>query len=280
MTIKEVEERTGLTRSSIRFYEKEKLIIPSRNESNGYRDYSEENVRDIEKIAYLRTIRISLDSIRNVIDEKVTMREVLKKQRDILNKEIEDCANAKALCEEMLSAENLNYKSLEIEQYVKEVKDYWHRNASVFKLDSVSFIYLWRSFITWIVITILCLGIGAISYTKLPQDIPIQWSHGVVTSTVSKPFIFVFPVACVLIRYLLRPCIYVKLKMNNQYEELVAEYLSNYLCFVALSVEIFLILFTFGVVKNIVFVLFMDTLVLISLLVLGIMKMNDKNRPV
>ncbi len=41
MTIKEVEEQTGLTRSNIRFYEKEKLIEPSRNDKNGYRDYSE-----------------------------------------------------------------------------------------------------------------------------------------------------------------------------------------------------------------------------------------------
>ena len=32
MTIKDVEERTGLSRSNIRFYEKEKLIEPSRNE--------------------------------------------------------------------------------------------------------------------------------------------------------------------------------------------------------------------------------------------------------
>ena len=35
MTIKDVEERTGLSRSNIRFYEKEKLIESSRNESNG-----------------------------------------------------------------------------------------------------------------------------------------------------------------------------------------------------------------------------------------------------
>ena len=40
MTIKDVEERTGLSRSNVRFYEKEKLVEPSRNESNGYRDYS------------------------------------------------------------------------------------------------------------------------------------------------------------------------------------------------------------------------------------------------
>ena len=40
MTIKEVEQITGLTRSNIRFYEKEKLISPERNASNGYREYS------------------------------------------------------------------------------------------------------------------------------------------------------------------------------------------------------------------------------------------------
>ena len=34
MTMKDVEERTGLSLSNIRFYEKEKLIEPSINESN------------------------------------------------------------------------------------------------------------------------------------------------------------------------------------------------------------------------------------------------------
>ena len=61
MTIKDVEERTGLSRSNIRFYEKEKLIEPSRNESNGYRDYSENDVENIKKIAYLRTLGISME---------------------------------------------------------------------------------------------------------------------------------------------------------------------------------------------------------------------------
>ena len=50
MTIKDVEERTGLSRSNIRFYEKEKLIEPSRNESNGYRDYSENDVENIKRL--------------------------------------------------------------------------------------------------------------------------------------------------------------------------------------------------------------------------------------
>ena len=50
VTIKEVEEQTGLTRSNIRFYEKEKLIEPLRNDKNGYRDYSEKDVENIKKL--------------------------------------------------------------------------------------------------------------------------------------------------------------------------------------------------------------------------------------
>ena len=46
MTIKEVEQITGLTRSNIRFYEKEKLISPERNANNGYREYSEEDIKN------------------------------------------------------------------------------------------------------------------------------------------------------------------------------------------------------------------------------------------
>ena len=44
MTIKEVEQITGLARSNIRFYEKEKLINPERNAGNVYRDYSESRI--------------------------------------------------------------------------------------------------------------------------------------------------------------------------------------------------------------------------------------------
>lgn len=40
MTIKETEKLTGIPRASIRFYESEGLVSPSRD-SNGYRNYSE-----------------------------------------------------------------------------------------------------------------------------------------------------------------------------------------------------------------------------------------------
>ena len=60
--------------------------------------------------------------------------------------------------------------------------------------------------------------------------------------------------------------------MNHIYGELITEYLSNYLCFIALSVEVFSILFVYGLTKSVVAVLLVDTVVLIGLLIAGITK--------
>lgn len=83
-----------------------------------------------------------------------------------------------------------------------------------------------------------------------------------------------FWIACIIIRVLLRPVIYVRLLMNNLYGKLISEYLSNYICFIALSVEMFSILFAHGLVKSVVTVLLVDTVVLIGILTAGITKMN------
>ena len=280
MTIKDVEERTGLSRSNIRFYEKEKLIEPSRNESNGYRDYSENDVENIKKIAYLRTLGISVEDIRNIISEKVTLQEMLEKQKEVLKNQITDLNKAKLMCEKMLDEESISYEKLQVEQYVTDFHDYWKDNRTVFKLDSVSFLYIWGSMLTWTMLTSLCLIIGALSYSKLPTEIPVQWSKGVATSLVNKNWIFICPVICIIIRYLLKPFIYAKLQMNNYYGEIITEYLTNYMCFIVLSVEIFSILFTFGVVKSVVVLLFVDTAIFIGLLVVGLVKMDLRGKEV
>ena len=122
MKIKNVEERTGLSRSNVRFYEKEKLIEPSRNESNGYRDYSENDVENIKKIAYLRTLGISIEDIRSIISGKVTLQETLERQNEILNSQITDLNKAKRMCEKMLGEESISYEKLQVEQYVTELQ--------------------------------------------------------------------------------------------------------------------------------------------------------------
>lgn len=71
---------------------------------------------------------------------------------------------------------------------------------------------------------------------------------------------------------------YVKLQMNSYYGEIITEYLTNYMCFIVLSIESFSILFTFGVVKNIVILLFVNTAVFIGLLAVGLTKMDLRGK--
>ena len=72
MTIKELEKRSGLPRTAIRFYEQQGLITPQRRENN-YRDYSEEDARTLEKIRLLRQLQLDIDTIRKVQQGTLTL---------------------------------------------------------------------------------------------------------------------------------------------------------------------------------------------------------------
>lgn len=272
MTIKEAEKRTGLTRSNIRFYEKEKLIVPSRNNNNGYRDYSEADIDNLKKIAYLRTLEIPVEEIRRIISGTVPMEQVIKKQVEVIGEQIRSLSRAKTMCEKMLESGKISYEELQIEKYLTDPETYWGENKAVLKPDSVSFLFLWGSFMTWSAITLICLMIGILSYAKLPEVIPVQWSHGMAVLWVDKVFVFAYPLACILLRFFIRPIIYMRLLMNRPYGEPVTEYLTNYLCFVALSVELFSVLFVFGFVKSVVAVIAMDTAVFLGILLLAMVK--------
>ena len=45
LNTKQAEELTGMSRQNIRYYERMGLLEPARDDSNAYRDYSEEDIR-------------------------------------------------------------------------------------------------------------------------------------------------------------------------------------------------------------------------------------------
>ena len=79
MTIKEVEELSNMTRANIRFYEKEGLITPQRD-SNGYRNYTEQDVDILKRIRLLRTVHLGLEEIRSLSAVSYTHLDVYKRQ--------------------------------------------------------------------------------------------------------------------------------------------------------------------------------------------------------
>lgn len=273
MTIKEVEEKTGLSRSNIRFYEKEKLIQPLRNNKNDYRDYTEKDVEEIKKIAYLRTLGVSVSHIYSIINHEVSLKEVISKQEQLLDKQIVDLEQARYICKMMIQDDNINYDNLNIGDYVPEIKKYWNLNKKIFKLDSVSFIHMWGGTLVWAIITGVCLFIALLTYPNLPEEIPIQYRNGQASSTANKIFIFAYPVLCIIIRLFFRIYFRWKLQISNQYiSNLISDYLTNFLSFLVLSAEFFSILFINGYVKNIIPLLFIDAIVLIGALAIGLKK--------
>ncbi len=117
MTIKEMEEASGMSRANIRFYEKEDLLTPGRR-LNGYRDYSTEDLELLKKIKLLRSLYMSLEDIRALANGTMRMDEALQKKIEELDAEQKAVANAKEVCCTM-RAEQAAFGNLQSERYLE-----------------------------------------------------------------------------------------------------------------------------------------------------------------
>ncbi len=72
METKEIESLLGISRSNIRFYEKEGLLIPERG-NNNYRHYSEADVVMLRKIIVLRKAGFTVNEIRQMRNGELTL---------------------------------------------------------------------------------------------------------------------------------------------------------------------------------------------------------------
>ena len=89
MQIKEVECLTGMTRANIRFYEKQGLLNRTiRNEYN-YREYTQEDVRQLQRIKYLRLLEVSMEEIKEIKEDIPKMEKIILERLSNLNDSVE-----------------------------------------------------------------------------------------------------------------------------------------------------------------------------------------------
>ena len=103
MNIKEVERRSGLPRSGIRYYESEGLLSPVRLE-NGYRDYSQADLDTLLKIKRLRELGLTLAEIRAVQSGQMQLSDALRSALGRLGEQRGDLAGAEAECRALIAA--------------------------------------------------------------------------------------------------------------------------------------------------------------------------------
>ena len=107
MNIKAAEERSGVSRQNIRFYEREGLLTPDRNPENDYREYGENHVDILKRIRVMRMVDMPLDQIKQVLEGTLTPAEAAEAQKQKLKQQQEQLAAAIRFCEEWTEIQSL-----------------------------------------------------------------------------------------------------------------------------------------------------------------------------
>lgn len=116
MTIQEMERKSGLERTNIRFYEREGLLNPQRRE-NGYRDYSEEDLQLLLKIKLLRRLGFSLDAIRSLKDGDTALDDALARRLAAIGGERRELDATERVCTEMRQ-DGASFPTLDAQRYL------------------------------------------------------------------------------------------------------------------------------------------------------------------
>lgn len=106
MKINEVEKLLGIPMATIRFYEKEGLLVPQRNE-NSYREYSEKDVQLLKKIIVFRKTGISVDAIKRILEGNLSLQDALSENLFVLLEKMKELEGAVNLCMEMQAKKRL-----------------------------------------------------------------------------------------------------------------------------------------------------------------------------
>ncbi|MBL1125720.1 MerR family transcriptional regulator [Streptococcus suis] len=103
MQVKDVEKLTGLSTKAIRLYEEKGLIEVARNPLNDYRDYSEDNVRQLRLIKLLRYFEFSLAEITNLLAlPEEDLQSALREKKQGINQQAEELADKVDLLDQVV----------------------------------------------------------------------------------------------------------------------------------------------------------------------------------
>lgn len=120
MKINEVEALVGISKKNIRYYEDEGLLRPCRDNSNGYRDYSQADVALLKKIRIYRKLSLPIEEIKCIISGKLTVGEALERQKIILAHQRSDIEKQLLLCDQMI-AESAENNTLNADDYLLRI---------------------------------------------------------------------------------------------------------------------------------------------------------------
>lgn len=104
MKTHDVELMIGIPKQTLLYYEKEGLITVARDDNN-YRNYSQNNIEVLKLIKLLREMELSIDEIKLILDNKLSIRKALEKKKEFIE-----------------------HNKIELDNIDKKISDYIKRN--------------------------------------------------------------------------------------------------------------------------------------------------------
>lgn len=145
MKIKEVENLIGITKANIRYYEKEGLLDPGRNEENNYREYSPEDIKCLERIKTLRLLGISISEIKQLNNGQLLLKDVMESRLEKLQDEERSLLEIRQTCETILqnnipfSTVNESFLNINNENWKTTLEKIMHEDITKEKLTKKQF---------------------------------------------------------------------------------------------------------------------------------------------
>lgn len=135
MTIKEMEQLTGLTRANIRFYESEGLLHPQRQD-NGYRSYTPEDAEILRRVKLLRSLHMPLTEILSLYRGEAQLIPAMDRQIRVLQAEREQIEGAIVVCREIRS-DGGEFGTLDAQRYLDALHIPREQTAQVLTQDVI-----------------------------------------------------------------------------------------------------------------------------------------------
>ena len=154
MKINEAEQKVGITRKNIRFYEQQGLLNPSRNLSNGYREYSSEDILILQKIKLLRKLGIPIEEIKKLQSHYLTLDDCLHRHLITLERESKNLDTMQKFCHKLLT-ENVNLETMDVEQLLIDMDNMEEGGTRFMNIQNKDLKSLKRNALTAAVIFIL-----------------------------------------------------------------------------------------------------------------------------
>lgn len=126
--IKEAEQLTGISSQNIRYYEKQGLICPARNEDNSYREYSDNDIERLKLIRLFRKLGMPIEELRRLLNGEVDLRSAVEMQEKRLESQRNELNNALDFCKKIHEAQLANFG---VDRYLQQMEED-ERSGSVF----------------------------------------------------------------------------------------------------------------------------------------------------